>query len=85
MRIRSYLRTAGVGMGIFAVMSAVSLGFISPASADTGCPANVSVCLAQWYPTYYDCVYAGDVYAQQGVIYNFTCTPENGGWVLIGW
>jgi hypothetical protein len=25
------------------------------------------------------------VYAQQGLIHNFTCTPGNGGYILTGW
>lgn len=65
-----------VAVGCLAA-SAVTLSITAAGSAS----ANE---IDNWYPTYYDCQYAGDVYAQQGILSWFTCNPSNGGYVLNG-
>ncbi|MEY9862987.1 membrane carboxypeptidase/penicillin-binding protein [Catenulispora sp. GAS73] len=71
------LRTAFAAVGITIATATVVMTSAAAASADG--------VLDQWYPTYYDCQYAGDVYAQQGIIHNFSCNAGNGGWILTGW
>ena len=47
-------------------------------------PASASV-IDEWFPTYYDCVYYGDVYAQEGYLTTFACVPAAvTGWYLLG-
>ncbi|MBT0768420.1 hypothetical protein KIH74_05760 [Kineosporia sp. J2-2] len=75
MRLNS-LRTAGTGV-VLAAVATIGVATASSASADT--------VLDQWYPTAYDCQYAGNVYAQQGLISGFSCNPGNGGYILTGW
>jgi len=72
---RLHKSLAAIGVTV-AAATAVALG-ATTASADG--------VLSQWYLTAYDCQYAGNVYAQQGLIHNFTCTPGDGGYILTGW
>jgi hypothetical protein len=71
------LRTAFAAVGVTIATATAVLTSTGAASADG--------VLSQWYPTYYDCQYAGDVYAQQGLIADFSCDAGNSGWILTGW
>jgi hypothetical protein len=72
------IRKVGVTAGIAAAVAAFSLVGASAASADT--PRHGVV-----YPTYYDCVYAGNTYAQMGLLHGFSCPQVNGGYRLDWW
>jgi hypothetical protein len=50
----------------------------SAASADT--PRHGVV-----YPTYFDCVYAGNTYAQMGLLHGYSCPQVSNGWRLDWW
>lgn len=52
--VRKFLAAVGVAIAMFSVMGAAS--------------ASASGVLSQWYPSYHECQYAGNVYAQRGVI-----------------
>lgn len=71
------LRTAFATVGVTIATATVILTSAAAASADG--------VLSQWYQTYYDCQYAGDVYAQQGLISGFSCDAGDSGWILTGW
>jgi hypothetical protein len=72
------IRKVGVTVGIAAAAAAFSLAGASSASADT--PRHGMV-----YPTYYDCVYAGNTYAQMGLLHGYSCPQVNGGYLLDWW
>ncbi len=83
-----YLRKLAVGGVISAAVLGLGIAGTTSASAATvrtaASPASASV-IDEWFPTYYDCVYYGDVYAQEGYLTTFACVPAAvTGWYLLG-
>ncbi|WP_202233272.1 hypothetical protein [Actinacidiphila reveromycinica] len=75
MRIRRLSKRLTTAAVTAAAAAAIVAGAGTSASAAT---------IDDWYPTYYDCLYAGNVLAQQGILHTFSCTASNGGYVLHG-
>jgi hypothetical protein len=74
----STFRKAGVAIGVTAAAAMFGLAGASAASADT--PRHGVV-----YPTYFDCVYAGNTYAQMGLLHGYSCPQVSNGWRLDWW
>jgi hypothetical protein len=66
-------------------MAGVTVAATAALAATTATAAMAGNVLSQWYPTQYDCQYAGNVYAQRGIISGFSCTPGSNGVILTGW
>jgi hypothetical protein len=70
----AFSRTAAA-LGCAAAAAALIFAGAGTASANT---------IDEWFPTYGDCLTQGNILAQQGIIHGYSCTAENGGYVLSG-
>ncbi|MCO5966828.1 hypothetical protein [Actinoallomurus soli] len=75
----------GIAASVAAAGAVLSLSSTASAFADTTPPTATGVRTTSW-ATYTACVYAGDVYAQQGLLYGFSCSQNpNGSYSLNSW
>jgi hypothetical protein len=73
------MRKVGIAGGITAAAAVFGLASASGASA-ASIPQHGLV-----FPTYYDCVYAGNTFAQEGGLHGFSCPQVSNGWRLDWW
>lgn len=59
---------------------AVATTVLSIAGAATASANEID----EWFPTIGQCQTEGNILAQQGQLWHYTCTPSNGGYVLNG-
>ncbi|MCO5992389.1 hypothetical protein [Actinoallomurus rhizosphaericola] len=76
---RSVLGKLGIAAGVAAAATVLSLSGAGAASADITPRHGLT------YPTYTDCVYAGNFYAQMGGLHGFSCPQVSNGEYLLDW